>query len=290
MIKLIEVRLHGRGGQGAVTAAELLAKAAFEEGLYAQSFPFFGIERRGAPVMAFLRLDQNPISLHTNVYKPDVVVCLDAKLVKEPFIIEGVKKGGIIILNTSKRPEKIDLGIKFAKIGTVNATEIAFNLFGIRTIPTTNTALMGAFAATTGLVKLESIVHVISKRWLGDLGERNIKAATLAFEQTKVSEFEVDEQSYKKLELTEEPVEVEAPFPPLLWEIGGLKTGSWRTYKPEILLEKCNKCGRCFQVCPEGLIYEAPEGVEINLNYCKGCGICAEACRRNAIEMVSDFE
>jgi len=290
VIKLIEIRLHGRGGQGAVTAAELLAKAAFEEGMYAQSFPFFGIERRGAPVMAFLRLAQSPVILHTNVHTPDVIIVLDAKLVREPFIVDGVKKGGIAILNASKRPEEVGLGIELAKIGTVNATEIAFSLFGTRAIPTTNTALMGAFAATTGLVRLESIVHVIRKRWPGDLGDRNAKAATFAYEKTKFAEFEVEEEPHRKIELIEEPLEVEAPFPPLLWEIGGLKTASWRTYRPEILLETCNQCNRCIQFCPEGLIQKSPEGVEIDLDYCKGCGICAEVCRQDAIEMVPDFE
>ena len=287
---LIEIRLHGRGGQGAVTAAELLAKAAFEEGMFAQSFPFFGVERRGAPVMAFLRLSRSPITLHTNVQRPDVVVCLDAKLTREPFIMEGMNKGGIAILNTSKRPEELDLGIELAKIGTVNATEIAFGLFGTRAIPTTNTSLMGAFTATTGLLRLESIIHVIHNRWPGDLGERNAKAATIAYEQTKVTEFKVEERPKRTIELVEAPLVVEAPFPPLLWEIGGLKTASWRTYKPEILLEKCNKCKQCIAFCPEGLIHETSEGVDINLGYCKGCGICAEVCRQNAIEMVPDFE
>jgi len=287
---LFEIRLHGRGGQGAVTAAELLAKAAFEEDMFAQSFPFFGVERRGAPVMAFLRLSQSPISLHTNVKRPDIVVCLDAKLTREPFILEGVDKGGIAILNTSKRPEELELGIDLAKIGTVNATEIAFNLFGTRTIPTTNTSLMGAFIATTGLLRLDSIIRVIQKRWPGELGERNAKAATMAYEQTKIAEFAVEKQPSRTIELIEEPLVVESPFPPLLWEIGGLKTASWRTYKPEILLEKCNKCKRCITFCPEGLIQETLEGVDINMDYCKGCGICAEVCRQNAIEMVPDFE
>ena len=179
---MIEVRWHGRGGQGAVTAAEILAHAAINEGKYAQAFPSFGPERRGAPVVAFNRFDDKPIWIRSDVYEPDVVVVLDPTLLKNVNVTEGLKSDGIIILNTSKKPfeAKERYGFKF-KMATVNAMRIALDVIGI---PVVNTAMLGAFLKATGILKLDSVLEAVKERFKGKAGEKNVEAVTRAYKET----------------------------------------------------------------------------------------------------------
>lgn len=171
-----EIRFHGRGGQGAVTAAEILAKAAAHENKYCQAFPFFGVERRGAPVMAFTRIDDEPILIHQQVYEPKYVVVLDSSLLSVVDVTEGLSKDGIILLNTTKKPSEFDFK---HKTYTIDATSIALENLGK---PIVNTVMLGAFARITGLVELNSIKEVIKKRFSGQLGEKNAKAIDDAHE------------------------------------------------------------------------------------------------------------
>jgi len=179
---LKEIRIHGRGGQGGVTAAELLAKAAFKEGKWVQAFPFFGAERRGAPVKAFARISDEPILVRTQVYNPDYVMVLDASLLGVVDVSEGLKSDGTIIINTRKKPEEI--GIKNYRITTVDATGIALELqLLVAGMPVLNTPMLGAFAKTTEEIKLNSVVEAIKEAWPGAAGEKNAKAAALAYER-----------------------------------------------------------------------------------------------------------
>lgn len=177
-ITTIEIRFHGRGGQGAVTAARLLAEASFIEGNYCQAFPFFGAERRGAPVVAFTRINKQPIRTHEQVYNPDHVVVLDPTLVNSVDVAAGLKPNGIVVLNSKEIPENL----KEIKVAIVDATKIAIENLGV---PITNTTMLGALARATGVVSLDSITKVIEKRF-GKLAEKNINAARKAFEQTVV--------------------------------------------------------------------------------------------------------
>ena len=153
---MYEIRFHGRGGQGAVTASKILALAAFEEGKYVVSFPFFGTERRGAPVTAFTRIDEDPILLKTQIYTPDIVVILDPYVLRTGGVTNGIKEGGLFIVNSKKSPE--DFGLPERTV-TVDATSIAVSLgLGSRVNPIINTAMLGAFSKATGLVSLESVV------------------------------------------------------------------------------------------------------------------------------------
>ena len=174
-IRTIEIRFHGRGGQGAVTAARLLAEAAFLEGNYCQAFPFFGAERRGAPVVAFTRINKEQIRTHEQVYEPDHVVVLDPTLTESVDVASGLKRGGIVVLNSKEFQENL----KGAKVALVDATTIAMETLGV---PITNTTMLGALAKATGVVSLESIKKVIEKRF-GKLAEKNINAAKRAYEQ-----------------------------------------------------------------------------------------------------------
>ena len=158
---MISVRFHGRGGQGAVIASKLLATALFKEGWQVQAFPSFGAERTGAPVAAFVRADAKPITAHYQVYEPDHVIVLDPVLLQAIDVKAGLVDGGWILVNTGRPPEELDLPGPF-NVGTVDATAIALaNGLGTRTNPIVNTAIIGAFAALTKIVKLESVVEAI---------------------------------------------------------------------------------------------------------------------------------
>ena len=179
---LKEIRIHGRGGQGGVTAAELLARAAFKEGKWVQSFPFFGAERRGAPVKAFARLSDEPILVRSQIYNPDYVIVLDSGLLDLVDVTEGLKENGIVIVNTQKKPEELNL--KKCRIATVDATGIALELqLVVAGLPVLNTTMLGAFAKATGEIKLESVVEVVRQMWSGPAGEKNAKGTALAYER-----------------------------------------------------------------------------------------------------------
>ncbi|NPA75698.1 MAG: pyruvate ferredoxin oxidoreductase subunit gamma [Euryarchaeota archaeon] len=179
---MYEVRFHGRGGQGAVTAANILAYASMKQGFYAQAFPYFGVERRGAPVQAFTRIDKNRIDLRMNVYEPDAVVVLDPTLMNVVDITQGLKKGGIIVINTAKKPENFNFSDY--KVATVNATEIAIlHHLGSQAAPIVNTAILGAYAKAVGNVKIEHILEAIRENAPAKK-EENAKAAEDAYEKT----------------------------------------------------------------------------------------------------------
>lgn len=175
---MIEIRFHGRGGQGAVTAAEILAKAAFEDGKYCQAFPFFGVERRGAPVMAFSRIDDKPITKRYQVYKPDYVIVLDEGLLEVVDVFAGLKQEGTVIINTING---LDLkeGID---VHSIDATGIALDKLGV---PIVNTVMLGAFAGATNEVSLDSLLKIIKETFPGKIGEKNAEATKVAFDKVK---------------------------------------------------------------------------------------------------------
>ena len=153
---MYEIRFHGRGGQGAVTAANILALAAFKEGKDVQAFPIFGVERRGAPVAAFLRMDENPIDIKTQIYEPDAVVVLDPTLLEVVDVTSGLKEGGPIIINSAKDPGSFCFSN--GRVACVDATKIAVgNGLGTVTSPIVNTAILGAVSAALGNVGIEAI-------------------------------------------------------------------------------------------------------------------------------------
>ncbi len=177
-----EIRIHGRGGQGSVLAARMLASAFVLEGKCVASFPMYGFERRGAPVQAFTRIDDKPIREKTQVYNPDCMVVIDPTLLKLSTLFAGLKPEGILIINSSKPLEtKLDNNLKF--MGVVNATQIALEEIG-RDIP--NTCLLGAFAATTQWLKLESIITSLKEYLSGDMLQKNIKSTERGFREVKI--------------------------------------------------------------------------------------------------------
>ncbi len=185
---MIEIRFHGRGGQGTVTAAHVLAQAAFLEGKYAQSFPYFGTERRGAPVTAFCRIGKEKITLHSSIYEPDCVVVLDVSLIKTANVTNGLKKDGWLIINTKQKPENFRY-LGFNRVAIVDATAIATaKKLGSEKAPIVNTTILGTVAKATDLVKMESLLEAIKKE-IEQKTVENMSACKEAYEQVQIKIF-----------------------------------------------------------------------------------------------------
>ena len=181
---MLQIRIHGRGGQGVVTAAEMLSIAAFEQGRHAQAFPSFGSERTGAPVVAFCRIDEREIRLREPIIAPDVLIVQDPTLLHQVDVFQGLQPAGYVLIN-SKRSFH-DLGLaeiqqrhQADRLVTVPATEIALEHLG-RPLP--NAVLLGGFAALSGLVTLDAVAHSIRQTFSGKVAEANIAAAREAYE------------------------------------------------------------------------------------------------------------
>lgn len=270
---MIEIRLHGRGGQGAVTASRILATAAYEEGKYSQAIPMYGTERRGAPLTAFVRIADERVKERELVHNPDISIVLDPLIAKQQAVVNSLKKGGLVLLNTTYGPEEVKIGGDF-KVATVNATSIALDTLG-RAI--TNTAILGAFAKITGILKLESIEKAILKYFPGRLGEMNISAVRRSYEEAKGPIQAVVSEA------PEEKVDIHVGGYGVLQDVS-----SWRVFTPEIDVDACIGCKNCWIYCPETAITWDPETDRpgLRLNACKGCGLCANECPVDCIEMV----
>jgi 2-oxoacid:acceptor oxidoreductase gamma subunit (pyruvate/2-ketoisovalerate family) len=184
LLTLKEFRWHGRGGQGAWTASELLARAAINEGKYIQSFPEFGPERMGAPVKAYTRISDEPIRLHCAVYNPGLAIVMDPTLLATVPVAEGLGEKGILIVNSPKEPVTLKAELKMTEgtVWTVPATEIAMRILG-RLI--TNTAMLGVVARATEVVKMESIEKAVNARFSGPLAEKNMGVIKEAYKEAK---------------------------------------------------------------------------------------------------------
>ncbi len=184
---MIEIRFHGRGGQGAVVASEILADALFQEGKSVQAFPAFGVERRGAPVAAFLRCNDHPIRLRCQIEHPDHVVVLDPTLLRAVDVTAGLKAGGWLVINSERNPDSFgEFETGGWRVATVDASRLALDHeLGGRTTPIVNTAILGAFARVTGVVKLESVVNAI-RRGVPLKPENNVEAAREAYHAVRL--------------------------------------------------------------------------------------------------------
>jgi pyruvate ferredoxin oxidoreductase gamma subunit len=283
---MLEIRFHGRGGQGAVVASELLAQAAFLDGREPQSFPFFGVERRGAPVTAYARIDDRPIGVRTSIVAPDIVVVLDPGLLATTPVADGLKDGGLLLVNTPRSPERIPAPVS-ARRASVDASAIALaHGLGSRTMPIVNTTVLGALARASGAVSLGALAQAID-RYVPSRPAENRAAAADGF------------ASVRCVDAGPSPVHgpaPRAPTPPLVLPEGpiasvpssSIRTATWRTLTPEIDLARCTKCNFCWKFCPDDAIELDARGFPVVvLDSCKGCGICAEVCPPKTIAMVA---
>ncbi len=296
---MYEVRFHGRGGQGAVMAAQALAEAAVKEGYEAQAFPYFGAERRGAPVEAYARINEKKILNKFQIYEPDFVIILDETLMELEPLARGLKHGGKVVVNSPKAPEEIDLGAGVnVPCATVDADAVALEVLKM---PIVNSAILGAFAKVQNIVSLEAIKKAISSRFGEKLGARagrlNAEAAQRAYDLTKLGESK-GKREYVNVSSWLPPwneIRIGTALPTSTVgevEIGPGSsrqnyTGRWKTSSPRYMKDKCIRCLRCWWSCPDAAIIRLEDNyMEWDLRYCKGCGICAEICPVAAIEMV----
>jgi len=184
---MFQIRIHGRGGQGVVTAAEMLSIAAFNEGRYAQAFPSFGSERTGAPVVAFCRIDDKEIRLREPIMQPDALIIQDPTLLHQVDVFAGLVPQGYILINTARTFEELGVGefvrgFPANRLCTVPATELALKHVG-RPVP--NAALLGGFAAASRLISIDAVAAAIRERFSGRIAEGNIAAARAAYEEVQ---------------------------------------------------------------------------------------------------------
>lgn len=181
---MIEIRIHGRGGQGGVTSAELLARAAIDKGKFAQAFPSFGPERRGAPVVAFVRVDDSKIRVREKIYSPDYVMVLDPTLLDIVDVAEGLKDGGTIIVNSHATAAELKDKYGWPKAAQVDANTVAMEELGV---PITNTTMLGALLKATDILPVEDMETVINDRFGGKLGPKNYSALGRAYKETELA-------------------------------------------------------------------------------------------------------
>ena len=292
---MIEVRFHGRGGQGSVTAAELAAQAAIAEGRFAQAFPSFGPERRGAPVTAFLRVSDTNIYLREKIENPDVIVVLDSSLIELEDCFHGLKPGGTAVINCSPgHAGQLQATFPTVRLVTVDATRIAQEILGL---PIANTAMIGALARGTGVVRVESLQGPLTHRF-GRLAESNFQSLQRSYDAAEI--FEPSQAPAAEKDTEETFSELMAREALLEWKslaLGGdivepgssrsFLTGNWRmSGRPVLESEKCQQCGFCWLYCPEDALTRSEEGYYVcDEDYCKGCGVCARECPTGALVM-----
>ncbi len=282
----LEIRFHGRGGQGAVVASELLAQAAFLDGKMPQSFPFFGVERRGAPVTAYTRIDDHPIGIRTSITTPDIVVVLESSLLRTQPVTDGLREDGLLLVNTRNPAEELMIPVPVRR-AVVDANQIAVaHGLGSPTMPIVNTAVLGALVGASGVVSLKALDQAIDE-FVPARRAENRAAAEDGYHAVHVVEANtpftppVPQAVGPTLSLPEGPVAT------LSSEL--IHTSAWRTLRPVIHLEKCTRCNFCWKFCPDDAFTFDEKGYPVvRAEYCKGCGICAVECPPRVIEMVEE--
>ncbi|MCS6964888.1 2-oxoacid:acceptor oxidoreductase family protein [Thermoflexus sp.] len=297
MQEMIEIRWHGRGGQGVVTAARLLAEAAMEAGYFIQAFPDYGPERSGAPIRAFTRLSRSPISIHSQVQTPDMVIVLDDTLLGSPLLLEGLKSEGWLVVNSARSPEQVrrQAGGYNGRLALLDATRIALEVLK-RNLP--NTPLLGALVRLTGLFSLEDLTRHIRHHLAAKFGEEvvrsNLEAVRRGFEEVWIDPGRIA-SGERPIEAVQSGMALpwfELPRGGLILDAGNAiayRTGDWRTFRPVVEMEKCTHCLYCWLYCPDDAIQvRGGRFLGFDEAHCKGCGICAAVCPPKAITMVEE--
>lgn len=297
MMDLMEIRWHGRGGQGVVTAAKLLAETAMEAGYDIQAFPDYGPERSGAPIRAFTRLSRSPIRVHSQIEAPDIVVVLDESLLGRVPVTAGLKPGGWLVVNTafSSDPVRAKAGGYRGNLATLDATRIALDTLK-RHIP--NTPLLGALVRLTDLFPLEDLTCHIHRRLVYKFGEEvvlaNLEAVRRGYEEVRIEAVPERETGGEKAAMRGPMAWFELTTGGLIIEAGNAveyPTGDWRTFRPIVDMNKCTHCLYCWLYCPDdAILVQDGKFVGFDYEHCKGCGVCAAVCPPKVISMVEEAE
>ena len=291
--EVIQIRIHARGGQGGVTAGQLLVQA--WEGP-AKCFPKFGAERQGSPTEAFAQLSKDKDLIRTNaqVYTPRYVLVLDDTLIADVCVTSGLAPGGWIILNTSKSFEEIKkiIGRKDINYAKVDATSIALEILGR---PITNTAILGAFIKVSNIMPLAAIEKAIKQQFRGALVESNIKVVKAVYDKVEMEKIDIVYDYRKAQEEKLRWSHLEPNYPgaddialAAVWYTPGMsvkvKTGQWGVYKIQFIKENCINCQACYFACPDMCIKREKDAKGIwhivgsDHVHCKGCRVCVDVC------------
>ncbi len=297
------LRFHGRGGQGARVASKVLGTAAFLDGYYAQDFPLYGAERRGAPVAASTRISEEPIMERGVIPAPDIVIVMDETLLQDPLTnpVSGLKQGGIVLINTAHSPTEAKAEYKItAQVITLDITKIGLDMLGM---PILSTLAGGVAARIVGLSE-DSLTDAV-KKVLSEITTdrrllaKNVAAALYCFNaitpiETKIEiEIEtsdtIEKKSSKVISLPFEPAEVSSPAINATGNTPLRMTGNWRVFRPAWNYDSCTRCMICVARCPDGCILVNEDGFPYtDYDNCKGCLICVEECPTNSLGKVRE--
>jgi pyruvate ferredoxin oxidoreductase gamma subunit len=298
---MLRVRLHGRGGQGIKTASQVLGTAAFLSGYQAQDFPLYGAERRGAPIVAFTRIDEEPILERGPIAIPDLILIGDETLLEDSQAapVCGADERTTILVNSAKDAKVLKEKLKLPTVPVVcGLSKLCLKYLDSGMI--LSTALAAAGACLTGLIPLENLLEAVEIELtsIGIIGEKlqkNLDLVREVFEGLDPVIFKEREgkalSSSKLMVLEQREVKDAAPLITATGNMSLRKTGNWRIHRPEIDYGECNHCLICYARCPEGVIKEDAEGKPvIDYDHCKGCMICAQECPKHAIKTLWEMD
>jgi len=296
---MLRIRLHGRGGQGIKTASQILGTAASLSGFQAQDFPLYGAERRGAPIVAYARMDRQPIRERGSILYPDILLIGDETLLQDPMTapLAGTNGSTLIFINSTHSARELQSHFSLPALPVQSdLTDLCLQYIQKRSI--LSTALAAVAARLTGCIPLRHLLRAVRiELEQGHIPAQkifdNMKLVRRAFCSlppgqpverkdpfVKAGSMKVPERQY--------PVDA-APIILNPGNMGFRKTGNWRTHRPEIDYEICNGCGICYARCPEGDIHLGPDGKPvIDYDHCKGCLICAVECPKHAIHTLRE--
>ncbi len=298
---ILEIRLHGRGGQGIKTAGQILGTAAFLSGFQAQDFPLYGAERRGAPIVAFTRISDQPIQKRGPIARPDILMVGDATLLEDAKTgpLCGTDASTAIFINSTLKAQTLKDKFKLPALpATAELTQLGVEFLERGNI--LSTALAAAAAKITGKISWEALKEAIEveleqQGFAEEIVQKNTALAAHVFEIVKPAPIgkktEQPLTASRLIGIEQHPVAEAAPVILAQGNMGLRKTGNWRLQRPVIDYEKCNHCLICYARCPDGVIAVDPDGKPvIDYDHCKGCLICAQECPLHIIQNVWEVE
>jgi pyruvate ferredoxin oxidoreductase gamma subunit len=288
---MYEIALIGRGGQGVVTSAAIIAEAAVHEGRFVQKMPVYAAARRGELVRAFVRIDSQPVLPRTPVRTPDCLILADARGDLETAA-RGLRSSGALVLNRPGLPAEPFAEVR--AICCVDANALSRRVFGARPIPLTGVVMIGAFTRVSSIVALPSLRAALSRYFVSELLQKNQAALLQGYSQAASAIRDDVREGYVRepagaVEPELLPYDALAAGPVLTPQTASdIRTDLWRAQRPMLDQELCRSCGLCYPLCPEGVIGDAGGDTSIDYRYCKGCGVCADVCPSGAIHMVEE--
>lgn len=287
-----EIRMHGRGGQGVVVAAEVMSNAMMRKGRYCSVFPSFGIERRGTAVIAFARVADSPVREKSKCYHPDVLMVFDPSLLDKPETFEGFRAGGTVVACGTDPDIILASGIKPGKIVLIDGLKIAFEELKRNT---TNMIMLGTYARATGAVDMEDLKEAMYSGLGKAMASRNENALKRGYDEAVVYTYDEVETEEKPIPFFLQHITGVAEPPATAYESSWgdtaekyqiTPTGTWRFRRPVVDRALCIKCGICATYCPIQCISRDAEGYYTpDFDYCKACGVCMNECPKKAISM-----